>query len=124
MPPAPFPQQRIIEPQDDLTALARDINPNMYVNGSLVWVRSENAQYELAKFSTTAVSSPDVIATCYGAGVPGRWKKVATGITGPTGPTGATGRTGPTGPTGATGATGPTGATGATGRTGPTGPSA
>jgi hypothetical protein len=106
----------VIAPQSDLTILARDINPSKLVNGTQVWVISEDAWYRLAKFATTAVSSPSVIATCYGAGVAGRWVQVGFGITGPTGATGPTGSTGSTGPTGATGSTGPTG------RTGPTGP--
>lgn len=125
VPPEPYPQQSIIPPRATLagssgSALA-NLNPTIYPDGAMCFVRDQAAMYYLAKYSTTAVSSPDVIATVLGAGVPGRWKKVV-GL-GPTGPTGVTGSTGPTGPTGPTGATGSTGPTGATGVTGPTGAS-
>ncbi len=109
-----------------------NVNGGPLSDGAMCWVIDQQAFYTFVKFSTTAPSPPDVIATVQGTSKPGRWFKATTntggGATGPTGPAGPTGpgvgATGATGPTGAAGAAGATGATGPTGSgaTGPTGP--
>jgi hypothetical protein len=64
-----------------------NVNPTPLPDGALCWVINQQEIYYLDKTSVTAVSAPSVIATCLGAGVPGRWIQNAT--SGP--PTGAAG---------------------------------
>ena len=86
---------RTLSPARTLTGASGDAlqnrNPDPLPDGALCFVIDERSLYRLAKFSTTAISSPTVVATARGAGVAGRWVLYALG----TGPTGATGAAGP-----------------------------
>jgi len=54
-----------------------NVIPTQLPNGAACYVLDQNAYYNFDKFSTAAVSAPDVIATALGASVPGRWVKRA-----------------------------------------------
>jgi len=47
----------------------------MLPNGALCFVLDQRALYALDKFSTAAVSPPNIIATSFGPAVAGRWVK-------------------------------------------------
>jgi hypothetical protein len=53
--------------------------PAELVEGALCMVLDQASLYRFDKHSTTAPSGVNVIATMAGTGVPGRWKKLATG---------------------------------------------
>lgn len=74
---------RIIGPFASLSSSTGDglsnLIPGQLPTGSIAWVVDQAMFYWLDRSATTAVSSPNVVATGFGASRPGRWFRLETG---------------------------------------------